>query len=100
MEMGNMFRIFFSVDWPYKLKQLVILVHADSQNSIEDFHGGPVVGNLPANAGDMGSVSGSGRFPIQLESSPHLPQLQKTRTQQQRPSTAKDKYIKVKFETF
>ena len=48
MEMGNMFQIFFLVDWPYKLKQLVILVHADSQNSIEDFHDGPVVGNPPA----------------------------------------------------
>ena len=27
------------------------------------FPGGSAVKNLPANAGDMGSVSGSGRFP-------------------------------------
>ena len=27
------------------------------------FPGGSVVKNLPANAGDMGSISGSGRFP-------------------------------------
>ena len=29
----------------------------------EDFPGGPVVKNPPANAGDMGSVAGSGRSP-------------------------------------
>ena len=28
-----------------------------------DFSGGLVVKNLPANAGDMGSISGSGRLP-------------------------------------
>ena len=27
-----------------------------------DFPGGPVVKNLPANAGDMGSIPGLGRF--------------------------------------
>ena len=27
-----------------------------------DFPGGPVVKNLPANAGDTGSISGLGRF--------------------------------------
>ena len=29
---------------------------------MEDFPGDPVVKNLPANAGDMGSVPGQGRF--------------------------------------
>ena len=28
----------------------------------EDFPGGPVVKKLPANAGDMGSIPGLGRF--------------------------------------
>ena len=28
----------------------------------KDLHGGPVVKNLPANAGDMGSVPNQGRF--------------------------------------
>ena len=31
--------------------------------SVMGFPGGSVVKNLPANAGDMGSISGSGRFP-------------------------------------
>ena len=31
-----------------------------------DFAGGPVVRSLPANAGDMGSISGLGRY--------HMPQ--------------------------
>ena len=30
----------------------------------EDFPGGPVVKNLPANAGDTGSTPGPGRFYI------------------------------------
>ena len=30
-------------------------------NSCGDFPGGPVVKNLPANAGDMGSIPGPGR---------------------------------------
>ena len=33
-----------------------------NQNHNEDFPGGTVDKNLPANAGDMGSVSGPGRF--------------------------------------
>ena len=28
----------------------------------EDFPDGPVIKNLPANAGDMGPISGPGRF--------------------------------------
>ena len=34
----------------------------------EDFPGGPVVKNLPANAGDMGSVPGLGRFHMPRDS--------------------------------
>ena len=30
------------------------------QKSCEDFPGGPVVKNLPSNAGDMGSIPGQG----------------------------------------
>ena len=32
------------------------------KNTPWDFPGGPVVKNPPANAGDMGSISGLGRF--------------------------------------
>ena len=32
-----------------------------SEKEQEDFPGGPVVQNLPAKAGDMGSIPGSGR---------------------------------------
>ena len=35
--------------------------HATFKNLKEDFPGGPVVKNLPANAGDMGSSPGLGR---------------------------------------
>ena len=34
---------------------------------IWDFPGGSVVKNLPANAGDVGSIPGSGRFPGELQ---------------------------------
>ena len=78
-------------------------------------HCGPVVKNLPCNAGDTGSIPGPGRShmpqgnycspqatepilcnkrshcsekPTQLESSPHSPQLEKTHAQEQWPSTA------------
>ena len=33
-----------------------------NQNKILDFPGGPVVRNLPANAGDRGSIPSAGRF--------------------------------------
>ena len=32
-----------------------------------DFPGGPVVKNLPTNAGDTGSIPGSGKIPKALE---------------------------------
>ena len=35
---------------------------------IWDFPGGSVVKNLPANAGDVGSIPGSERFPGELQS--------------------------------
>ena len=34
----------------------------NSQREVRDFAGGPVVKNPPATAGDMGSISGPGRF--------------------------------------
>ena len=82
-----------------------------------DVPGGPVVKNLPANAGDSGSTPELGRFLMQqgnqshapqllkpgapqdswsatreahaprLESRPHPPQLERACTQQQRPGT-------------
>ena len=35
-----------------------------SKLSQQDFPGGPVVKNLPANAGDMGSIPGLGKYPM------------------------------------
>ena len=101
-----------------------------------DFPGGPMVKNLPASTGYVGSILGLGRSHCcetttelvfyrvckpqllkpacsracapqekllpweactpQLESSSHSPQLEKGWAQQQRPSTAKHKYISKK----
>ena len=82
---------------------------------ILDFPGGSVVKNMPASAGDVGSIPGLGRFhtlwgnwacgpqilslraapteiwPLQLESSPCSLQLGKVCTQQWRLNAAKDK---------
>ena len=41
-----------------------------------DFPGGAVDKNLPANAGDMGSIPGLGRFHIPQSNSAGAPQLQ------------------------
>ena len=43
-------------------------------SAIKDFPGGAVVKNLPANAGDMGSSPGPGRF--------HMPRINKARAPQ------------------
>ena len=70
--------------------------------SCVDFPGRPVVENSPANAGDIDLISGLGTVhmpwsswthepQLQLESSPHLPQLEKACMQQQRRSVAKNK---------
>ena len=63
-----------------------------SQLALEDFSGGPVAKNPPAN---MGSIPGLGRLHMpqgnhapQLENSASLPQVEKARAQQQRPSRA------------
>ena len=40
-----------------------------------DFPGGPVIKNLPDNAGDMGSIPGLGRFHIPLSNWAWAPQL-------------------------
>ena len=37
----------------------------NNQDTIPDFPGGPVVKNVPASAGDTGSVSDPGRFHMQ-----------------------------------
>ena len=46
-----------------------------NQNKTLDFPGGPVVRNLPANAGNRGSVPGSGRFHMLQGNKAHLLQL-------------------------
>ena len=43
--------------------------------SLLDFAGGPVVKNLPANTGDVGSVSALGRFHLPWNNSILAPQL-------------------------
>ena len=45
---------------------LIIERNANQNHSERDFPGGTVVKNLPANAGDMGSIPGPGRS--------HMPQ--------------------------
>ena len=37
------------------------LADKDIETAVMDFPGGPVVKNLPANAGDMGSIPGPGK---------------------------------------
>ena len=36
------------------------MLHSDLKQRLRDFPGGPVVKNLPGNAGDMGSMPGQG----------------------------------------
>ena len=43
--------------------------------SIRDLSHGPVVKNLPANAGDTGLIPGSGRFFMLWSNEVHEPQL-------------------------
>ena len=48
-----------------------------SQREVRDFAGGPVVKNPPATAGDMGSISGLGRFHLLQSNKDRGPQLPK-----------------------
>ena len=41
----------------------------------QDFSGGPVDTNLPADAGDSGLIPGLGRFHMLWDNLPHVPQL-------------------------
>ena len=43
---------------------------APQKNSLRGFHGGSVVKNPPANAGDAGLIPGSGRSPGELNGNP------------------------------
>ena len=99
--------------WLTSLTLDLLRVRPDhSPQNAGDFRGGPVVKSLPTNAGDMGSVPGLGRshvpwatkpvyhnywthtlepvscncwaWALQLESSPHSPQLKKAWAQQQK----------------
>ena len=44
------------------------------KSTMRDLPGGPVVKNLPANARDMGSVSGQGRFHMPRSNKAHVSQ--------------------------
>ena len=62
----------------YGLERLVNLLHVHLrhwQNQGMDFPGGSVVQNSPANAGDMGSIPGPGRFHTLRDNEAHVPQL-------------------------
>ena len=48
-----------------------------NHNRSEDFPGGPVVKNLPTNAGNTGSIPAPGRFHIPRDNEVHMPQLLK-----------------------
>ena len=45
-----------------------------------DFAGGPVVKNLPVNAGDISSIPGLGRSHLPWSNKAHAPQLQSPRS--------------------
>ena len=50
-------------------------VRTAATKQARDFPGGPVVKNPSANAGDVGSISGAGRFHIPQGNEAHVPQL-------------------------
>ena len=52
-----------------------ILWRNENKKQREDCSGGPVVGRLPANAGDVGSIPDSGIFHIPQGNKVHAPQL-------------------------
>ena len=58
-----------------------------TKSNTQDNPGGPVVKNLPANAGDTGSVSGLGRFHMPWVNQAHAPQLLSTHLQLLTPRT-------------
>ena len=73
--------------------------------NFQDSAGGPVVKNLPANAGDTGSVPDPGRYHMpwgneahapQLESSSSLPRLEKSPCSNEDPAQPKIKLKKKK----
>ena len=51
--------------------------HCIKSNKTPDFPSGPVVKNLPANAGDMSSITGLGGFRMPRGNQAHEPQLPK-----------------------
>ena len=55
--------------------QLMFVLEKYNQNKTLDFPGGPVVRNLPANAGNRGSIPGLGRFHMLQGNKAHLLQL-------------------------
>ena len=55
----------------------VVVIFQQSRIVPKDFSGGPVVKNLPANAGDTGSIPCPGRSLLPQGNSAHVPQLLK-----------------------
>ena len=60
------------------MSAITVYNHCDNFSvAKQDFPGGPVVKNPPANAGDPGSVPGLGRFRVQWGNQAHALQLLK-----------------------
>ena len=57
-------------------KKLNLSLESVCQKALgRDFTGGPVVKNLPGNAGDVGFIPGFGRFHRQGDNKAHVPPL-------------------------
>ena len=69
-----MFNCSSTICWQGNPSSIEILLHF-CEKGAEDFPGGTVDRNLPANAGDMGSIPGPGRFHMTWSSWAHEPQL-------------------------
>ena len=71
------------LEWFYPFKSLspfqgpreMVLNGAHFKITLVDSSGGTMLKNLPANTGNMGSISGSGRFHRQRVAKGHAPKL-------------------------
>ena len=55
--------VVLNLNWKYRYE---LMIYFTLNDTLLDFPGGPVVKNLPASAGETGSIPGLGRF--------HMPQ--------------------------
>ena len=69
------------------------VIHHINKLKNKDFPGGTVVKNPPANAGDMGSISSSGRSHMPRSNKPHVPQLLSLRSRARMPQLLKPEHL-------